>query len=294
MRVSDQGRHGNQLRHLQEVTARLDRIQEQLATGQQVRRPSDDPAGVAASLGYRADIAFETQMRRNIESGLAFLNAGETALDGATEALQRLRELAVQAANGTLGAVERQAIAREVDQLTRHLVQLGNTNFGGAYVFSGHRTTTPAFAVTGEPPASVAYAGDAGLRERQVAEAEVVAVNIPGDVVFGSLFNDLIALREALDANGPTSAIQAGLAAIDAGLDRVIGARAELGARVNRLEATRSLSETTDITLQELRADIEEVDLAEAIMQLNAQQNALQAAMGAIGMARQLSILDHL
>jgi flagellar hook-associated protein 3 FlgL len=119
-------------------------------------------------------------------------------------------------------------------------------------------------------------------------------VNIPGSSVFGTLFDDLITFRQSLETNAPHSQLQQGISFMDSALDRVLAARATVGSRTARLEATRYQSESTDLTLQSLQSNIEHVDIAEAIVHLNAQQNALQATLGAIGRASTMTLLDFL
>jgi flagellar hook-associated protein 3 FlgL len=294
MRVSAQTRHDQTLRALALVAERMDLVQTQLATGKRIQKVSDDPAGVASALGYRNSIAFETQMRRNIDSAISVLDITESALNSVTESVQRVRELSVQAANGVLGTSERQAIAAEVDQLLLSMVQSANTNFGGQYIFSGHQTQTPAYAVTGNPPTAVAFQGDNGIMERQISGADKVQTNIPGPDVFGTLFEDMIALRDALTSSAPASDIQAGITAMDGALDRVLAARSAMGARTQRLEATLEHSLDIDLNLTNLKSNVEDIDLAEGIVALNAQQNALQATLGAIGRTAGMTLLDFL
>ncbi|MBI5948345.1 MAG: flagellar hook-associated protein FlgL [Chloroflexi bacterium] len=294
MRVSEQSRQTNQLRYLQTASERLDRIQQQLATGRKIERASDDPSGAALALEHRASISFEDQMRRNLANGTAFMNMTETALEGVTEAFQRARELTVQASNDALSPNERTAIAREMDQLIQQLAQLGNTNFGGAYIFGGHQTRTPAFSVTGNPPTAVTYQGDTGQRMHRISREDAVAVNIPGSTAFGTVFADLIALRDNLDAGAPGAAIAPSISVIDDALDRVLQQRAEIGARVNRFASSLSRSEDTDTSLQQLRSDIEEIDLPATIVNLTAQEASMQAALGAIGRTSRLTLLDFL
>lgn len=284
----------NHQRYLHEVATKLDETQRQLASGRKLERASDDPTAAALALHHRRGIAYEAQMRRNIENGIAFMNVTEAALEGATETLQRLRELTVQAANDTLSAEERQTFAREVDQLLRHLAQIANTEFGDAYIFAGTNTDTPAYAVTGDPPTAITYQGDTGLRRYQVSREAQVPVNLIGSDVFGTTFDDLIALRDALQAGASGTMLAPFLSALDAGLDRVLSSRAELGARINRFEAALQQSLTTDLNLQQLRSEVEDVDLAQAIVRLSSEEVALQAALGAIGRAANLTLLDYL
>lgn len=294
MRVSETMRLTNHQRYLHEVATKLDETQRQLASGRKLERASDDPTAAALALHYRRGITYEAQMRRNIENGIAFMNVTEAALEGATETLQRLRELTVQAASDTLSTEERQTLAREVDQLLRHLAQIANTEFGDAYIFAGTNTDMPAYAVTGDPPTAVTYQGDTGLRTYQISREAQVPVNLVGADVFGTTFDDLIALRDALQSGASGTTLAPYLSALDAGLDRVLTARAELGARINRFEAALQQSLTTDLNLQQLQSEVEDVDLAQAIVRLSSEEVALQAALGAIGRAANLTLLDYL
>lgn len=294
MRLSEQARVGNQVRFMNAASERMDRVQRQLSTNRRIDRASDDPTGAALAMEHRKNIAFEAQMRRNLENGTAFLNVTESALNGTTELLQRARELTVQGATGTLGASEKTNIAAEMDQIIQQLAQVANTNFGGAYIFSGHQTQTAAYAVTGNPPVAITWQGDNGQRIRQISAQDAVAVNVVGDDVFGTMFQDLMTLRDNLNTNASTTTINGSLADIDKALNSVLNARADVGARVNRFDATTARSEETDTNLQELRANIEDIDVAETIIQFTAAQNALQAALGAIGKTSNMTLLNYL
>lgn len=294
MRLSEQSRVSNQVRYMSDATARADRVQRQLATNRRIDRASDDPAGAALAMQHRKNIAFEAQMRRNLENGTAFLNVTESALNSATELIQRARELTVQGATGTLGPSEKGNVASELDQIIQQLGQVANTNFGGAYIFSGHLTQTPAYQVSGNPPVAAAWQGDNGQRVRQVSAESSVAVNVIGQQAFGDVFDDLIVLRDNLRNNAPGDTINNSLADIDQALDRVLNVRADVGARLNRFEATTGRSLDTDTNLQELKAGIEDIDIAETIVQFTAAQNALEAALGAIGRTSNMTLLNFL
>ena len=294
MRVTEQGRIANQLGYLGTATERMDKIQQQLATQKKINHASDDPSGTASALSYRASIDFETQMRRNMDDGTAFLNITDSALGGATDALQRARDLTVQAANGTLGATDKAAIAREIDQIIGSLAQVANTDFGGVFIFSGQKSQTAAYQVTGNPPTAVTYQGDVGSRLHRISGQDVVPVNMAGSAAFGTIFDDLIALRDNLNAGAASTSISPAIGQIDGALDRILAARADVGARVNRLEAASSRSLEADTSLQQLKSNVEDTDLTDAVVKMQAQQNALQAAMGAIAASMKNSLLNFL
>jgi flagellar hook-associated protein 3 FlgL len=294
MRLSEQSRANNQRHYMEQATERADRVQRQLATNRRIDRASDDPTGASLAMQHRKNIAFEAQMRRNLENGTAFLNVTESAMDGATDLLQRARELTVQGATGTLGPNEKTNIASELNQIIQQLAQVANTNFGGAYIFSGHLTQTPAYNVAGNPPSAITWQGDNGQRVRQISAQDAVAVNVIGNDVFGSIFDDLMALRDNLNNNAPTTTVNNSLADIDRALDNVLNARADAGARINRFEATTERSLESDTNLQELRASLEDIDITDTIIQFTAAQNALEAALGAIGRTSNMSLLNFL
>jgi flagellar hook-associated protein 3 FlgL len=287
-------RSNNQIRFMSAATERADKVQQQLSTNRRIQRASDDPTGAAMAMQHRKNIAFEAQMRRNLENGTAFLNVTESAMDSATDLLQRARELTVQGATGTLGPNEKTNIASELNQIIQQLGQVANTNFGGAYIFSGHQTQTPAYNVTGNPPVSATWQGDNGQRIRQISAQASVAVNVIGSDVFGGMFDDLITLRDNLNSNAPTTTINNAIADIDHALDRVLNARADVGARINRFEATTNRSLDANTNLQDLRASIEDIDITETIIQFTAAQNALEAALGAIGRTSNMTLLNFL
>ncbi len=299
MRVSNQQRLVNHQRYISDAQVRMDRIQQQLATGKKIQRASDDPAGSALALQHRKNIAFEGQMRRNIEGGLAFMNVTESALDGATQALQRGRELTIQAANDTLSPAQRNAIALEMGQLIEQIGQMANTKFGDAYVFSGHQTDQAAYSLNVQA-GTVVYNGDDGARMRRISHNDEAAVNMPGSAAFGdggnasAIFEMMLSLKADMEGgvDGPT--VGAYVGQFDAALDRVLNARAEVGSRINRFETALSHSELTDVNLQELRSDIEEIDLASAIIELTGTQASLEAALGAIGRTNGMTLLNFL
>lgn len=151
----------------------LSRLQEQVATGQRFTRPGQDPTGAARVLGTGSALAANAQFVRNIGEATGRLNIEESVLADAGDTLQRMRELALQAANGPASAESRAAIATEVRQLRAQLLALGNTKDGnGDFLFSGHSTRTLPFA---DAAGGVQYRGDQGRREVQIGPDRFIA-----------------------------------------------------------------------------------------------------------------------
>lgn len=124
----------------------MQNLQQQLTSGKEIRKPSDDPAKVARAMQLNTDINSNKQFNKNIGDTVNWLDVTDTALGQAGNVLQRVRELMVQAGNAGYGDGERQSIKDELNQRIDELAQVLNTSFDGKYIFGGTRTTTKPLA----------------------------------------------------------------------------------------------------------------------------------------------------
>jgi flagellar hook-associated protein 3 FlgL len=287
MRITNAMMSSRALRDLQVNYAGLAKAQEQVSTARKLNRASDDPAQARVAVKVRDSLSALAQHLRNIDTAQRATGTAETALSSAGDALIRLKELALQAANGTLSATDRHAMAAEVAQLSDQLVGLANTRNGEDYVFSGQRTRTPAF-----PSAAAAYAGDASSLNARIAPGVTLATNVTGDVAFGPALAAVVGLQAELAAGAAPSG--ATLAALDGGLDAVLGARATIGAIVNRLDTTRIFVEASHDAATELLSDLEDADMAEVITSAAQRQAVYEAALSVNAKILRRSLVDEL
>lgn len=284
-----------------EQQARLAKTQVQIASGQRILKPSDDPTGAVRSLDLTEALETNRRYQTTIQVGRNRLEFEDSVLEGATNILQRARELAVQSLNDTLTAQDRRAIGKEVEQLRDEMLGLSNTrNANGEYIFSGYRSTTPAyrFDSTGVPPGYV-YQGDDSQRQLQVGAIHSIADGDPGSAVFGpsgsSVLDTLNTFANALAGVGtfaPT--VNTALTDIDAALQRIDDIRAGVGGRLNALELQENMNEKFIEDIQTNLSETRDLDLAEAIGRLNLQQVALQAAQQAYAKVQGLSLFNYL
>jgi flagellar hook-associated protein 3 FlgL len=297
------------LTSLQGLNRNLDaigRLQQQLTSGKTINKPSDDPTGTNAAMQVRQDLAGATQYARNISDGLGMLDATDSALQNMVKQVQRVRDLTVQASNdGAMSAASRAAIASEVSGLRDSLLGLANTRVQGQPIFGGVTSGPAAYDV-----ATGAYQGLGGTRAvgataavpvmpvtRQVSEVDAIRVDITGPEAFGDPADgDLFALVGdiATDVVDQPAALADRLNQLDAALDRMLTAAADIGTRTNRLETAQQVNSDLQLSLTSRSADIENVDLAKTIMNLQMQQTGYQAALGATAKAIQPSLLDFL
>jgi flagellar hook-associated protein 3 FlgL len=287
MRITNAMMSTRALRDLQTNYAGLAKVQEQVSTARKLNRASDDPAQARVAVKVRDGLNALSQHLRNIDTAERATDTAETALASADDVLIRIKELALQAANGTLGPNDRAAIAQEVTQLTAHLVGLANAKNGEDYVFSGQRTRTPAYASAGAP-----YGGDTNALNARVAPGVTLASNVTADVAFGPALAAAVQLEAELTAGTPPAA--ATLAAIDGGLDAILSARAQIGAIVNRLDSTRTFVESSQYASTKLLSDLEDADMAEVISQAAQRQAVYEAALSVNARILRRSLVDEL
>lgn len=295
MRISHQSVAQRLLREISTGQEALFETQERLASGKAISKPSDDPFGLSRTLAARSDLDLGAQWQRNITVAEDDLGLSEALLTNLGDLLQRSQELATQGANGALTGDARAQIGLEISRLLTEAVAIGNSSFGGRYLFAGHQTGTPPFVEDVPGAATVVnYVGDTGVIEREIGPGgERIQVNIVGDDLFSGIYSTLIQLRDDLNANDQ-AAVNLGSGAVSADLDRVIEARGDIGAKMRQAGVARNRLEDGELRLQSLIAGFEEADLAESLVDLQMRDTALNAALGAVARTLQTSLLDFL
>lgn len=277
---------------LRSSLSRLSKIQERLSTGRVLNRPSDSPTDTTSAMRIRSTIADVKQYNRNATDGNGWLGMIDAALTTAGGQVMRARDLALQGANeGVAGQTARDSLAAEVDQIREGLITTANTAFLGRPVFGGVTAGTKAYDATGT------YIGTPGAVNRTVAEGTTVQVNVDGDAAFGaagsSVFDHLTALATALRV-GDQATISASIDALEVDRDRITTAQTEIGSRQNRVEAALTAAGDDELRLTGSLAEVESADLPRTIVDLQLQQVAYQAALGATARVIQPSLLDFL
>jgi flagellar hook-associated protein 3 FlgL len=285
----------------------ISKLQQQLTSGKTISKPSDDPTGTNAAMQTRQEQAAATQHARNISDGIGLLDATDSALQSMVDQVQRVRDLTVQGANGgAMSGASRSAIQTEVRGLRQSLLGLANSTVGGQPIFGGVTSGSTAYDVrTG---AYVGYGGTAATPvvevTRQVSQTDAIRVDITGPEAFGetSAANVIPVTRDLFTIVGdigdhvlddPTS-LTKDLADLDVALDRMLKAAADIGTRTNRMEGAQQVNADLQLTLAGRQTEIEDVDLAKTIMNLQLQQTGYQAALSATAKAIQPTLLDFL
>jgi flagellar hook-associated protein 3 FlgL len=188
MRISTAQLFQGSLNGMLDNQSSLNKTQMQLSTGRRILAPSDDPTGSAGALNLSQAIAATQQYQKNADTARGRLQLEESTLGSASDLLQRVRELAVQANNDVQTRETRGYLAIELRGIRQHLIGLANQrDAGGDYLFAGFQGNVQPF----QPTASgqVSYVGDQNSRYLQIGASQQVADGDPGSDVFAAIRN---------------------------------------------------------------------------------------------------------
>jgi flagellar hook-associated protein 3 FlgL len=300
MRISTSQIYQQGVNTMLDAQSKLAKTQQQLATGQRILAPSDDPFAATRILQLNQVIETTGQYQRNANLADVRLGLEENALSDIGDVLQRVRELAVRANNDTLSAGDRSAMAQEVRTSLDGLLQLANTqDSNGEYLFAGFQIESQPFSDDGA--GNFTYNGDQGVRSLQIGANRKVSIGDSGDAVFmriddgtggiSSMFDTLYEFAVDLEANNPSTTT---LTRMDSALDAVLTTRSSIGARMNAIENQRNANDSFSLVLQENRSTLGDLDYAEAVSRFEQQTLALQASQQSYIKIEGLSLFNYL
>ena len=239
-------------------TALAGNSMEKLSTGLRITKAGDDAAGLAVSEKMRAQIRGMEQAERNVQDGISLVQTAEGALEEAGNIAQRMRELGVQAGNGTLSTNDRDKIKTELEELQKEMTQISKeTTFNGNTLLNDANK----FKI---------QAG-AGTEVREITTA------------------DLSTIAKSLSSTdvGDISKAQSFVGVVDKALEAINKGRSELGAMQNRLEYTSSNLTTSTENLTAAESRIRDVDVAKEMVKLSKLNILNQASQAMVSQAKQ-------
>jgi flagellar hook-associated protein 3 FlgL len=301
-RVTTQMTASNLLANINQAMDRIDTTQQELSTGRKINQPSDNPYGTGLALQLNNQLANLDSYSNNVTDGTGWAQAANASLSDVTDSVQRIRELVVQASNGTLTHADMSADAAEVNQLIDQIKQDANTQYNGQYIFSGAATTTAPY----QAGSNDAYAGDTGQVTRQIGPNTSLAVNADLSSVLGTgqttsgqpagdgkLLNTLRNIADAMQS-GNSSALSSSLSALDTNLGSLTGLSANMGATTDRLQMAASRIQSLQTSDSQSLSDTQDADMAQTEVDFSTEQAALTAALQAGAHIVQQSLMNFL
>lgn len=293
----------NFVRNVGITAGNVNKYQTQIQTGKSFQYASDAPIPAAKSIRYKSKIAQLEQNEKNIEDANELMKVTESALDSYNDILQRISELSVDAANGTRGDEEREAIAVEIKQLKSEIVSIANTKYNGRYIFSGYETEKTLLNDDGTYNMDVTTEGvNKEAINYSIGFGSSIQINTLGPDVFGGKGEEgetagvIANIDNLLDAmkNGDSSAIKKAGAAIEDDLQICLDSLADVGAKMNRLELTKNRVESSLANITESLSLNEDADYAEAATNLANSKTIYEAALAAGAKTLSISLMDYI
>ncbi|WP_442543565.1 flagellar hook-associated protein FlgL [Arthrobacter sp. KN11-1C] len=278
--------------NLQAGSAKLAALQDKASNLTNITRPSDDPTGLANSLAVRGQISAAGQYSNNINDGNGWLSTADSALGQATNILNQVRDLTLQASNGSLNSTAKEAIAVEIEGLNKDLLAQANTQYLGRNIFAGSSDSAGAFS-NDTPPV---FNGTPGSSvQRRVDANQTVRVDADGGAIFGSGAASVFALVSNVVADIRSGAdVSSRLTALGDSIKTVISGRADVGARQTKLMSSQNSVDGLKASLEVQRSGIEDADIGKAVMDLKLQETNYQVALAVTAKTLQPTLMDFL
>ncbi|GAA0782687.1 flagellar hook-associated protein FlgL [Hathewaya limosa] len=297
----------------------LKTLQQQLTSGKEIKRPSDDPFRVARAMQLHTDIGINKQYNKNIEDAINFLDVTDTALGQVTNVVHRVRELLVTSGNGAYGEDEKKAIRDEINQKVSELGQILNSNFDGKYIFAGTRATTKPITVenTGNKT-TLDFNGRSGTKLANPDEEKMLEEKLTVEISQGVVLDYNITAKELLsfkDKNGKvvdvrdvlgkvidnlnnpkagTGELNVDLDNIDNIMENLLKLRSEVGSKQNRMESARDKNKEQNFNLTKILSKTEDIDVSEKYMEYAVMQSVYLASLQTSSKILQPTLMDYL
>lgn len=305
MRITPGMSAENAIYNLQQGRSSIDQLQEQLASGYNINRPSDDPLSTRQLLDLQEQIDAGEQYSSNIVKTETLLNVSNTALSSMADLMQQVKKIAGDMVTGTLDATSTASAITNLTQLKSQLIDMGNTRLGDQYVFGGYSTSQP-FDAAG------AFSGTTDILSVEVSPNSYVGATVSGaDLLRGGkpaatvgsgatagqgpidILGSIDALISAIGSKD-SAGILDGVKNLKAGADQINVALSDVGGRLVRLDNMKSMITSNQNTLKTVFGDIQNVDYAKAGVLLSQKTTAFNAALSTTAKLSQLSLLDYM
>ncbi len=297
MRVTQSMISNNMLRNLSTNYGKMSKLQEQINSGSKNTRASDDPVVAVKGMAYRIELDKVTQYQRNIGEAHTWLDTTDEALSQVGDALKRVKELTVQAANDTNTSDDREKMNEEIKQIKSQIRDLANTKVGDNYIFSGTHTNEPLYK---DDALNVDVStGAAKAFKLNVFDGISIQVNTPGKEIFEQIDEFMEELTGLLSTGATGSEIGEKLgdgATTELGglFETVLAARAGVGGNQNRIEMMENRLYIQEVNVTKQKSENEDTDYAKAITEMTTAESIHQASLAVGSKIIQQTLVDFI
>lgn len=301
----------------------LSQTQEDLSTGYQINNPSDNPYGAALTISLNGQVDAYSAYQSNVTQGTAWVESASSSLESIQQTVQTVREMVVEAANGTMSSSDMADDAQQILQYMSQIKQSADAQYDGSYIFSGDATDTEPYNTTSSPadaPGEDTFSGNTNSISYSIGPSTQVQVNanlysVLGNGNTGGLAGStsngggavqsdqsgglLATLRSVYnDLTGSNNGTQADLGNqlnnLDTNLSALESVQATVGATQDSLQMASSRLTSLSTSAQTDVGDVEDTDMAQATVTFSSEQASYQAALQSAADIIQTSLLNFL
>jgi flagellar hook-associated protein 3 FlgL len=306
MRVGTFQSFQSQVSRMGSLQSTLAQLEAQIASGKRILDPSDDPLGSSRVADLQRSIDNNQQFIRNMDAITTQLSFADSAVDAMSNQMVRAKELAVQAANGTLTDADRKVISTELGQIIDQMLSLSNSrDAAGNYLFSGASVGTAPFAR--DATGAIVWQGSGEAPKVPISTDVAVSTGANGlsmlsietsggrQTILASL-NEFKALLDTpgADAATFTAGMEKALRDTTAGIDRLADQRATFGSRMAQVDTETGRLKALETTMTTAKSNLESLDVAAAIVQLKSAMTLLDASQQSFAQIKKLSLFSYL
>jgi flagellar hook-associated protein 3 FlgL len=281
--------------------SQLERSSNELSSGKTILEPSDNPYGASQVVNLQSQLDGLSSYASNAQDGISWESTASGAMANMNSVVERVRELLVQASNGTYNQGNRNSIATEVTQLTETIKQDANTQYGGQYVFSGTATSTPPY----QQGANDEYAGNSEKIARAVGPGASVTISSDISSLLGNgqasgdgkLLDTLRTISEHLSGGSAEDISALGstdLKNLEANMETLSQLQASSGSATDQLQMATSRIEGLEASISKTLSNTDAAEIAKTSIDYSNEQAAYNAALHAGATIIQESLLNFL
>lgn len=305
LRITQGMMHSQLTRNINHNLKSMSDLQNVSSSGLKLNKASDDPVGITYSLRYRSELAANEQYQKNADQALSWLDFTDTMISQAGDVMQRVKELTVKASTGTNPQEAMDAIKSEMVELKKQLVDIANSKLNGKYVFNGEMFDQIPFDTTAPGFDAKAVTTDAATVQYALGGNLTVGISLTGNEVFGAadspagttndnVFSVMDRIISSLNPPANQAVSSAELSNIEGSYDRMLNARAQVGAKVNRVELMTSRMADFKLSLTDMQSKVEDADLEQVLIDSTTAQNIYEASLSVGAKVISRSLVDFL
>ena len=266
--------------------------EQQIASGQSVNVPSDNPEAAALLIQNADQTSQADQFQRSLGGIQGEMQNADSALNSVITALQQAITLGVEGANGTVNNSDRAALATQVQGIQSQLLSLANLTYQGNYVFAGTATQTTPYVLT---PTGATYNGNANVNSVTLGNHFSLQTNLPGSTLFSSSGTDMFrSIQDLLTSLQSGTGISTAVTEVSEASSSIDTQRVFYGNALNQLDSQQTYlsSEATQLAQQQNTEG--GADLTAVISNLTTAQTSLQATLEAMGQTANSNLFQYL